>query len=66
MASFNLYLLASGQPVVDLQMDLIAINASRVMTPLRAVDRYVAFPGMTPVARPRTAITAIGSSEFRS
>ena len=44
MAPFNLYRLASGLLVVDLQMDLIAINASRVMTPLRAVDRYVVFP----------------------
>jgi toxin CcdB len=63
MAPFNLYRLASGLLVVDLQMDLIAINASRVVAPLRAVDRYVAFPGMTPGARPGTAI---GSSELRN
>ena len=49
MAQFDLYRLASGQLVVDLQTDLIGIDASRVVAPLRAADRYVAFSGLTPL-----------------
>ncbi len=63
MAQYNFCRLDSGQLIVDPQMDLIGTNTSRVMARLRAVDRYVAFPGMTPRARP---MAAIGSSEFRT
>lgn len=48
MAQFDLYRLASGQLVVDLQTDLIGIDASRIVAPLRDAGRYVAFPGLTP------------------
>ena len=48
MAQFDLYRLKSGQLVVDLQTDLIGIEASCVVAPLRAAGRYVAFPGLTP------------------
>ena len=48
MAQFDLYRLASGQLVVDLQTDLIGIEASRIVAPLRDAGRYAAFPGLTP------------------
>lgn len=48
MAQFDLYRLNGGQLVVDLQTDLIGIEASRVVAPLREAGRYVAFPGLTP------------------
>lgn len=48
MAQFDLYRLASGQLVVDLQTDLIGIEASRIVAPLRAAGQYAAFPGLTP------------------
>ena len=48
MAQFDLYRLKSGQLVVDLQTDLIGIESSRVVAPLREAGRYVAFPGLTP------------------
>ena len=48
MAQFDLYRLRGGQLVVDLQTDLIGIEASRVVAPLREAGRYAAFPGLTP------------------
>lgn len=48
MAQFDLYRLNGGQLVVDLQTDLIGIDASRIVAPLREVGRYAAFPGLTP------------------
>ena len=48
MAQFDLYCLHGGQLVVDLQTDLIGIDASRVVAPLREAGRYAAFPGLTP------------------
>lgn len=48
MAQFDLYSLTGGQLVVDLQTDLIGIEASRVVAPLRDAGRYTAFPGFTP------------------
>ncbi len=48
MAQFDLYRLADGQLVVDLQTDLIGIEASRVVAPLRAAGHYASFPGLTP------------------
>jgi toxin CcdB len=33
---------------VDLQTDLIGIEASRIVAPLREAGRYTAFPGLTP------------------
>ncbi|MCB1313621.1 MAG: CcdB family protein [Sedimentitalea sp.] len=48
MAQFDLYRLTRGQLVVDLQTDLIGIEASRIVAPLREKGRYAAFPGLTP------------------
>ena len=48
MAQFDVYRLKSGQLVVDLQTDLIGIDASRLVAPLRDARRYTAFPGLTP------------------
>lgn len=48
MAQFDLYRLNGGQLVVDLQTDLIGIDASRIVAPLREAGRYAAFPGLTP------------------
>lgn len=48
MAQFDLYRLKSGQLVVDLQTDLIGIDASRVVAPLREDGKFTVFPGLTP------------------
>jgi toxin CcdB len=48
MAQFDLFRLRGGQLVVDLQTDLIGIDASRIVAPLREAGRYAAFPGLTP------------------
>lgn len=48
MAQFDLYRLAGGQLVVDLQTDLIGIAASRIVAPLREAAQFTAFPGLTP------------------
>ncbi len=48
MAQFDLYRLKGGQLVVDLQTDLIGIEASRIVAPLREMGRYASFPGLTP------------------
>lgn len=48
MAQFDVYRLGDDQLVVDLQTDLIGIDASRIVAPLRGAERYVAFPGLTP------------------
>lgn len=49
MAQFDLYRLSGGQLVVDLQTDLIGIEASRIVAPLREAGRYTSFPGLTPI-----------------
>ncbi len=51
MAQFDVYRLGNGVLVVDLQTDLIGIDASRVVAPLRAAGRHAAFPGLTPRVR---------------
>ena len=48
MAQFDVFRLKSGQLVVDLQTDLIGIEATRIVAPLREAGRYAAFPGLTP------------------
>lgn len=48
MAQFDVFRLQSGMLVVDLQTDLIGIDASRIVAPLREAGRYAAFPGLTP------------------
>ena len=49
MAQFDLYRLANGQLVVDLQTDLIGIDATRIVAPLRDPAHYTAFAELTPV-----------------
>ena len=49
MAQFDLFRLKSGQLVVDLQTDLLGIEASRIVAPLREAGQYAAFPGLTPI-----------------
>ena len=48
MAQFDVFRLKSGVLVVDLQTDLIGIEASRIVAPLRDAGRFAAFPGLTP------------------
>jgi len=48
VAQFDVFRLQSGTLVVDLQTDLIGIEASRIVAPLREAGRYTAFPGLTP------------------
>ena len=48
MVQFDLYRLRSGMLVVDLQTDLIGIESSRIVAPLREAGRHAAFPGLTP------------------
>ncbi|GGE28615.1 toxin CcdB [Gemmobacter megaterium] len=48
MAQFDVFRLKGGMLVVDLQTDLIGIDASRIVAPLREEGRYVAFSGLTP------------------
>lgn len=49
MAQFDVFRLTNGLLVVDLQTDLIGIEASRIVAPLREVGSYAAFPGLTPL-----------------
>lgn len=48
MAQFDIFRLKNGQLVLDLQTDLIGIEASRIVAPLREASRYAAFPSLTP------------------
>ena len=49
MAQFDLHRLGAGLLVVGLQTDLIGLDASRIVAPLRAEGGHAAFPGLTPV-----------------
>lgn len=49
MAQFDVFRLKNGMLVVDLQTDLIGMDASRMVAPLREAGRYAAFPGLTPM-----------------
>ncbi|QUJ78288.1 CcdB family protein [Sulfitobacter albidus] len=48
MAQFDVHRLDGGQLVVDMQTDLIGIDATRLVAPLRIAARYAEFPGLTP------------------
>jgi toxin CcdB len=48
MAQFDVFRLKSDILVVDLQTDLIGIESSRIVAPLREAGRYASFPGLTP------------------
>jgi toxin CcdB len=49
VAQFDVYRLSEGILVVDLQTDLIGLDATRIVAPLREEGDYAAFPGLTPV-----------------
>lgn len=49
MAQHDVHRLAGGRLVVDLQTDLIGLDATRIVAPLRDSERYVAFPDITPI-----------------
>ncbi len=48
MAKFDGLRLSDDLLVVDLQTDLIGIDATRIVAPLREEGAYAAFPGLTP------------------
>ncbi|MCB4458524.1 CcdB family protein [Leisingera sp. McT4-56] len=64
MAQFDLYRLNGGQLVVDLQTDLIGIDASRIVAPLREAGRYAAFPGLTPSVEAEAATWIVRVQEL--
>ena len=64
MAQFDLFRLKSGQLVVDLQTDLIGIEASRIVAPLREAGRYAAFPGLTPTVEVEGAMWIVRGQEL--
>jgi toxin CcdB len=49
VAQFDVYRLGDGMLVVDLQTDLIGLDATRIVAPLREEGDYARFPGLTPV-----------------
>ena len=49
MAQFDVFRLDDGLLVVDLQTDLIGLDATRIVAPLREEGSYVPFLGLTPV-----------------
>ena len=48
MAQFDVFRLQNGILVVDLQTDLIGINASRIVAPMREVGSFSAISALTP------------------
>lgn len=64
MAQFDLFRLRGGQLVVDLQTDLIGIEASRIVAPLREAGRYTAFPDLTPTVEVEEAIWIVRVQEL--
>ena len=48
MAQFDVWRLADGMLVVDLQTDLIGLDATRIVAPLREEGGYASLPGLTP------------------
>jgi len=49
MAQFDVFRLQDGALVVDLQTDLIGLDATRLVAPLVDEGLYAAFPGLTPI-----------------
>lgn len=49
MAQFDICRLSGGELVVDLQTDLIGLNATRIMAPMREAGQYAEFPNLTPM-----------------
>ena len=48
MAQFDVFRLSGGALVVDLQTDLIGLEATRIVAPLREAGVHASFPGLTP------------------
>ncbi len=48
MAQFDVFRLRGGMLVVDLQTDLIGLDATRITAPIREEGAYARFPGLTP------------------
>lgn len=48
VAQFDVYRLSNATLVVDLQTDLIGLDATRIVAPLRDEGAYARFPGLTP------------------
>lgn len=64
MAQFDLYRLNGGPLVVDLQTDLIGMEASRIVAPLREAGSYAAFPGLTPSVEVEGAVWIVRVQEL--
>lgn len=64
MAQFDVFRLKSGVFVVDLQTDLIGIDASRIVAPLRPEGAYASFPGLTPKVKFNDAIWIVRIPEL--
>lgn len=50
VAQFDIHRLPGGILVVDLQTDLIGLDATRIVAPLREDGIHARFPGLTPIA----------------
>lgn len=74
MAQFDVWRLAGGTLVVDLQTDLIGLDATRIVAPLREESAYASFPGLTPTVEidgqrwvvRLQELAAVPSAELRS
>lgn len=64
MAQFDIFRLRNGQLVVDLQTDLIGIEASRIVAPLRDAGKYAAFPGLTPTVEVEGTMWIVRTQEL--
>ena len=64
MAQFDVFRLKGGMLVVDLQTDLIGMEASRMVAPLREAGRYAAFPGLTPKVEVEGAVWIVRVQEM--
>jgi toxin CcdB len=64
MAQFDLHRLNGGALVVDLQSDLIGLDATRLVAPLRPAGRHVALPGLTPLVRVEGAEWVVRAPEL--
>ena len=49
MGQFDVFRLTGGQLVVDVQTDLIGLDATRIVVPLRRADSYAVLAELTPV-----------------
>lgn len=64
MAQFDVCRLSDGTLVVDLQTDLIGIDATRLVAPLRKIGRKATFPGLTPTVEFDGRLWVVGLLEL--